>query len=90
MNISTYVYTDNSLSALLKDLSSHEEHQILGGTKISAKPVCKSKVITKANWTAPHGYHAKITPYPRPTAITIADNSGKPSVQTRVPTIDLD
>ncbi|MHC5730352.1 MAG: hypothetical protein ACYTXY_40845, partial [Nostoc sp.] len=61
MNISTYVYTDNSLSALLKDLSSHEEHQILGGTKISPKLVCKSKVITIANWPISHGiifYHS--------------------------------
>lgn len=43
MNTSTYLFTNNNLSALLKDLSSEEEHQILGGTKISHKPVCKSK-----------------------------------------------
>ncbi|MHC5819779.1 MAG: hypothetical protein ACYT04_28885 [Nostoc sp.] len=47
MNTSTYIFTNNSLSALPKDLSSEEEHQILGGTKISHKPVCKSKLITK-------------------------------------------
>ncbi|MHC5825864.1 MAG: hypothetical protein ACYT04_60940 [Nostoc sp.] len=42
MNTSTHIFTNNNLSALLKDLSSEEEHQILGGTKISHKPVCKS------------------------------------------------
>ncbi|MHC5723559.1 MAG: hypothetical protein ACYTXY_05265 [Nostoc sp.] len=44
MNTSTYIFTNNNLSALLKDLSSEEEHQILGGAKISHKPVCKSKL----------------------------------------------
>lgn len=47
MNTSTYVYTDNSLSALLKDLSSYEEHQILGGVSLNNnhKRVCKPKIF---------------------------------------------
>lgn len=47
MNTSRYVYTDNSLSALLKDLSSEEEHQILGGASWNNnhKRVCKPKIF---------------------------------------------
>ncbi|MHC5721699.1 MAG: hypothetical protein ACYTX0_59210, partial [Nostoc sp.] len=53
MNTSTYIFTNNSLSALLKDLSLEEEHQILGGTKILHKPVCKSKLIKPPVKTPP-------------------------------------